>query len=236
MITAVTADTKAGGTTRTGRGHDLATAYGVWTLVVINSLVFILFAFSFTRPRTARDWRSLGGFAAFVLALFTEMYGMPLTIYLLWGWLARRAPGLDLLSHDAGHLWPALLGWHGNPHWSPIHLVGDGLIGGGFLLLAAAWGPLHSAQRAGRLATSGPYAWIRHPQYTAFLAIMLGFLLQWPTLLTLAMFPLLAWMYVRLARTEERECLRTFGEAYQRYTEATPAFIPRLRRAARRPA
>src|SRR5262245_40527770 len=106
--------------------------YGQWTLVVSNSLVFILFALSFTQPSTGRDWRALGGFAAFVVALFTEMYGAPFTIYLLWGWLAHRVPGLDPLSHETGHFWPALLGWRGNPHANPIYVLGAVLIGGGF--------------------------------------------------------------------------------------------------------
>ena len=95
------------------------------------------------------------------------------------------------------------------------------------MLLARAWRILHEAQRAHQLATSGPYAWVRHPQHVAFVLIMLGFLLQWPTLLTLVMFPLLVWMYARLARAEEREVAREFGEAYTGYAAETPRFIPR---------
>src|SRR5581483_7338159 len=194
-----------------------APAYGLWALVVINVLVFAIFAFSFTRPRAARDWRSFGAFTAFLLALFTEMYGFPLTIYLLSGWLQRRYPELDLLSHDAGHLWETLLGSGGDPHASPLHLLSNLLIAGGFILLAAAWRVLHAARQAGQLATTGPYAHLRHPQYLGFILIMLGFLLQWPTILTLGMFPVLVWMYVRLARREEREALAQFGGAYARY-------------------
>jgi protein-S-isoprenylcysteine O-methyltransferase Ste14 len=206
-------------------------AYGLWSLVVINSAVFIIFAFSFTRPRTARDWRSFGAFVAFLVALFTEMYGFPLTIYLLSGWLSSRYPGLDLFSHEAGHLWETLLGWRGDPHLNPVHLLSNVLIGGGFILLASAWRVLYEAQRTHRLATTGAYAYVRHPQYVGFILIMLGFLLQWPTVPTLVMFPILVVMYVRLARREEREALAAFGDAYARYAANTPAFFPRVGRA-----
>ncbi|HLC40510.1 MAG TPA: isoprenylcysteine carboxylmethyltransferase family protein [Methylomirabilota bacterium] len=204
-------------------------AYGLWALVLINSAVFIIFAFSFTRPRTSRDWRSFGAFAAFLVALFTEMYGFPLTIYLLSGWLARRFPELDLLSHNTGHLWETLLGWKGDPHLNPLHLLSNLLIAAGFILLAGAWDVLYKAQRTKRLATTGPYAYVRHPQYVGFILIMFGFLLQWPTVLTLVMFPILVVIYVRLARREEQEVLKEFGEEYVRYAATTPAFFPRLK-------
>ncbi len=212
------------------RGTGTASAYGLWSLVAIDSLVFILFAFSFFKPSTRRDWRTLGGFSAFVVALFAEMYGFPLTIYLLSGWLVKRAPGLDLLGHDAGHLWYTLLGFKGNPHLNPIHLLSEILIAAGFLLLAAAWPVLHRAQAAGRLATSGPYAHVRHPQYLAFLAVMVGFLLQWPTIPTLVMFPILLAVYVRLARREQREAAAQFGDAWTEYARVTPGWFPQLRR------
>ena len=207
-------------------------AYGLWLLVIVNSLIFIIFAFSFTRPRTGRDWRSFGAFSAFIVALFTEMYGFPLTIYLLSGWLGSRYPGLDLLTHDAGHLWNTLLGWKGDPHFNPLHLLSNVFIFGGFLLLYSAWKVLYEAQQSRTLATTGPYAHIRHPQYAGFMLIMLGFLFQWPTILTLMMFPVLVYMYVRLARREEREVLTEFGEAYARYAAQTPAFLPQVGRRA----
>ena len=206
-------------------------AYGLWPLVIVNSLVFIIFAFSFAQPKSARDWRSFGAFSAFIVALFAEMYGFPLTIYLLAGWLQSRYPGVDWFAHDAGHLLEMLFGWRTNPHFGPFHLLSFGFIGGGFILLARAWRVLYAAQRTHTLATTGPYARIRHPQYAAFVLIMLGFLVQWPTLLTLAMFPVLTYMYVRLARREEREVAAEFGPEYQRYAARTPAFIPRWRTA-----
>jgi len=207
-----------------------APAYGLWLLVLVNSAVFIFFAFSFTKPRTGRDWRSLGGFSAFVVALFAEMYGFPLTIYLLSGWLQKTFPQTDLLSHASGHLWHLLFGFKGDPHFDILHLLSTVLILGGFFLLAAAWRVLHAAQQQERLATTGPYAHVRHPQYDAFVLIMFGFLLQWPTLLTLLMFPVLVVMYVRLARKEEAEVRRQHGDDYARYAQRTPAFLPRLRK------
>ena len=194
--------------------------------MVINSLVFIVFAYSFYKPRTRRDWRSFGAFSGFIVALFAEMYGFALTIYLLSGWLQSRYPGVNWLSHDAGHLLEMLFGWRGNPHFGPFHLLSFIFIGGGFWLLAAAWSVLYAAQRENKLATTGPYARIRHPQYTAFILIMFGFLLQWPTLLTLLMFPVLVYMYLRLARQEEQEVRAEFGTAYEQYVAKTPAFIP----------
>lgn len=208
--------------------------YGLWSLVVINSAFFILFAASFFKPRTRQDWRSLGMFSAFVVALFTEMYGFPLTIYLLSGWLTERFPGIDWLSHDAGHLPEMLFGWQANPHFGPFHLLSTIFIIGGFWLLAKAWPVLYEAQRKGCLATSGPYARIRHPQYAAFILVMLGFLVQWPTLITLALFPVLAAVYIRLAKREEVEALAGFGNDYRAYLEQTPGWWPVLRRSTKR--
>jgi protein-S-isoprenylcysteine O-methyltransferase Ste14 len=205
--------------------HD-SSAYGLWSLAIINSAVFIIFAFSFAKPQTKRDWRSLGAFSAFVVALFTEMYGFPLTIYLFSGWLQSKFPGTDIFSHEAGHLWNTLFGWETNPHFDPLHILSNLIIVGGFFMLASAWRVLHAAQQQHDLAVDGIYARLRHPQYVAFVLIMFGFLLQWPTLLTVIMFPILVYVYVRLARREEQMALQEFGDRYREYMARTPAFIP----------
>ena len=207
---------------------DGESAYGLWSLVIVNSAVFIMFAYSFFKPRTSRDWRSFGAFSAFLVALFTEMYGFPLTIYFLSGWLQARYPGVDWFSHDAGHLLEMFFGWKTNPHFGPFHVLSYLFIFGGFILISAAWSILYDAQRYSHLATTGPYHYIRHPQYVGFVSVMFGFLLQWPTLLTLAMFPLLVFMYVRLALAEEMDARREFGEAYDRYAAVTPRWVPHL--------
>src|SRR5262249_35362747 len=217
--------------TESREGSDMTNespAYGLLSLGIINSVVFILFAFSFFKPRTPGDWRSFSAFSAFLVALFVEMYGFPLTIYFLSGWLQTRYPNVDWFSHDAGHLLEMMFGWKASPHAGPFHILSYLFIGGGFILISAGWKVLYDAQHQHELATAGVYSYVRHPQYVGFIAVMFGFLLQWPTLLTLAMFPVLVFMYVRLARIEERETRTEFGEAYDRYAAATPGWFPRL--------
>lgn len=153
--------------------------YGLWLLAIANAALFIAFAFSFARPLTRRDWRGFGAFSAFIVALFAEMYGFPLTIYLLSGWLQSRWPGVAWFSHDAGHIPEMLLGFGVNPHFGPFHVASTVLILLGFWLVSAAWPVLWRAVRAGRLATTGVYARLRHPQYVGFIIILTGFLLQW---------------------------------------------------------
>ena len=209
---------------------NMSTAYGLWSLAIVNSAVFILFAYSFFNPQTSRDWRSFGAFSAFLVALFAEMYGFPLSIYLLSGWLQSRYPDIEWFSHDAGHLLEMMFGWKANPHIGPFHIASFVFIGSGFLLISAGWTRLYRAQRLRTLATAGIYSYVRHPQYVGFILVMFGFLLQWPTLLTLAMFPVLTFMYVRLARNEEKAALAAFGDAYRSYMEKVPGFIPHLSR------
>jgi protein-S-isoprenylcysteine O-methyltransferase Ste14 len=209
---------------------DSAPAYGLWSLVIVNSAIFIFFAYTFFKPRTPRDWRSFSAFSAFLVALFAEMYGFPLTIYFLSGWLPSRFPDVDWFSHDAGNLLEMMFGWKANPHGGPFHILSFVFIGGGFIMISAAWKLLYDAQRSRSLATTGPYRYVRHPQYVGFIMVMFGFLLQWPTILTLGMFPVLTVMYVKLARTEELDARTAFGDAYARYAAEVPGFIPKFSR------
>ncbi|MGE3476061.1 MAG: isoprenylcysteine carboxylmethyltransferase family protein [Rhodospirillaceae bacterium] len=207
---------------------DAVPAYGLWGLAIINSVVFVAFAFSFFKPQTKTDWRTFSAFSAFLVALFVEMYGFPLSIYLLSGWLSTKYPGVNFFTHDSGHLIHTLLRMEGNPHFDPFHILSNVFIFGGFLMLSYSWHTLWKAQRAHRLAKTGLYARMRHPQYSAFILIMFGFLLQWPTLVTLAMFPVLVIMYVRLALREEKDAQREFGQEYERWAAVTPRFFPKL--------
>lgn len=203
-----------------------APAYGLWPLVIINSLLFIMFAFSFSKPQSKRDWRSFGAFSAFIIALFTEMYGFPLTIYFLAPWLQSRFPGMNLYTHDMGHIWYSVLGWKGDPHWNPIHIASQVFILGGFWIVSSAWSILLRAQKNRTLAVDGPYRIIRHPQYAGFILVMFGFLLQWPTIITLVMFPILVVMYTRLALHEEADVRAEMPTEYEVYAKRVPRFFP----------
>jgi len=202
--------------------------YGLWNLVFLNSAIFIFFAFSFAKPQTNTDWRTLGAFSAFIVALFTEMYGFPLTIYFLSGWLTENYPGVDFFAHENGHLLHTFFGFEGNAHFDPLHIASTAVIIFGFFILSSAWNVLHKAQKTRTLAISGWYARCRHPQYVAFILIMFGFLLQWPTILTLVMFPILVVVYIQLANKEEQMVISEFGDEYLSYMSITPAWIPKF--------
>lgn len=202
-------------------------AYGNWFLVITLSGFFLWFAYSSFKPKTSVDWRSFGAFSAFIIALFTEMYGFPLTIYLLTSWFGNKFPQINF-SHNSGHLWEDLLGNTGDPHFSILHILSYVLIIGGLILISVSWKTVYQATKQHATAKSGPYKFVRHPQYLGFIIIIFGFLMQWPTLPTLIMAPILTVMYIRLARKEEREILRKHPQ-YKDYLKNTPSFLPSIK-------
>jgi YHS domain-containing protein len=69
---------------------------------------------------------------------------------------------------------------------------------------------------------------VRHPQYIGlFIALFGEGVVHWPTVFSIALFPVIVIAYVFLARSEERKMLRQFGEVYRTYQQRVPAFIPR---------
>ena len=194
--------------------------YGNWFLVIVSVVLFLFFLKSVFRPRTKTDWRTYQSFSAFIVALFAEMYGFPLTIYLLTSWFGNKFFNIDF-SHDSGHILNKILNLGGDPHFNWLHLVSNGLIIGGFIFISSAWKILYKAQKKGVLATTGVYKYIRHPQYIGFILIIIGFLLQWPTLITLIMAPILIIRYFILAKQEEKEVEKKFGNIYLNYKKIT---------------
>lgn len=198
-------------------------AYGLWGAVLINILIFSIFTYSAFRPATKRDWRTLGAFTAFMVALFSEMFGFPLTIYFLTSILGNKYPVLDPFTHLNGHLWVALAG--GSPVlYSILHPLSNILIISGLFVISIGWKGIHSGN--GELVTHGIYRYVRHPQYSGFILMIIGFLIQWPTIITLITAPILLIMYIKLAKKEERKMIELFGEKYAEYSKEVPAFIP----------
>jgi len=165
----------------------------------------------------------MGVVIAFLVALFSEMYGFPLTIYLLTGWLGDAYPVLQPFNHKLGHLWVVVFGGS-TLAWAAVMGLSLVLMITGYLLLSKGWTQIHAAR--GGLVTDGIYAYVRHPQYTGLFFVIIGFLVQWPTLLTVLMAPVMLYAYVHLARVEERRAEAEFGEEYKEYVRNTPAFFP----------
>ena len=207
-------------------GNDLSYAYGLWFLAAVNVLLFAFFVLSFLTPAKKREWRNMGVTLAFFVALFTEMYGFPLTVYILTAVLGTRYPALNPFSHTSGHLWVTFLGG-GQAMIAGIHVVSNGLVIAGFILMWKSWKLIHGAK--GDFVKDGPYAYIRHPQYLGLYLIIIGMLIQWPTAVTALMFPVLVFIYYRLAKTEEREMEREFKDAYREYKKRVPMFFPHFK-------
>jgi protein-S-isoprenylcysteine O-methyltransferase Ste14 len=199
--------------------------YGDWREVLVVTAIFLAFLLGFARPRRVTEWRSAGLYAAFLISLFTEMFGVPLTIYLL-------APALGLPATAFGmnesHLWAFALDRFGvlPLRWGvfAVMAISTVLIAAGLGLLAVGWAAVYRGRNG--LVTGGVYGWLRHPQYLGLILIVIAFNLMWPTLPTLLMAPVLIVMYVRLARREDRELAQRFGWAFAAYAAHTPAFVP----------
>lgn len=198
-------------------------AYGMWVIVAFNVGLFLFFILSFIKPKQIKEWRSMGLVAAFLVALFTEMYGFPLTIYLLTGWLGEAYPVLQPFSHKYGHLWVVVFGGS-TLAWLIVMGLSLLFMIAGYTLMSKGWQQIHAAHD--NLVTDGLYAYVRHPQYTGLFLLIIGFLIQWPTFLTAIMAPVLIFAYTHLSHSEEAVVKQNFNQPYLQYAARTPMFFP----------
>jgi protein-S-isoprenylcysteine O-methyltransferase Ste14 len=201
---------------------DPATSTGFWELTIIMVVIASWLLYRYVAPKGWREWSRAGLVQAFIIALYAEMYGFPLTIYVLSGFL-----GFDIAwGHESGHLWAALFGW-GDLGAMVEMLVGYALVFFGISVLIEGWREVYHANREGCLANDRLYGMVRHPQYTGIFLAVFGQLIHWPTIPTLVLFPVIIWAYYRLANREETQMIEQFGEEYLAYRRRVPMFFPR---------
>lgn len=203
---------------------------GTWGLAIIVIAVVSWLLYRYLAPADWKEWTRAGVLQAFIIAFYAEMYGFPLTIYLL-----ARFLGLDVAWTEGGNLWVQLFG-------TPVAhvmamILGYALVFAGATLVAEGWRTVYRARRENRLATGSVYAKVRHPQYTGLFMIVFGEgIVHWPTVISVAAFPIIVGVYTLLARKEERQMLEKFGSDYRAYQRRVPMFIPPLGSGARQEA
>lgn len=210
------------------RSEVFRIGYFNWWLVCGYIVLLSIFLFGVLRPRRHTEWRSAGAAQAWVVALYAEMYGTPLTAYFVMGWLGRSREDAEL--HFNGHLWPIVFGMNESSVVMAQFIctvIGQGLILIGAILAIAGWRQLHDAAKRGAIANTGLYRYVRHPQYTGFFLFLLGSVINWPTLITILTLPILWAVYLRLARLEEQDAIDQFGDEYLDLMTQTGRFIPR---------
>lgn len=195
---------------------------GAWGFALVFIVVVSWLLYRYLAPQSWKEWSRAGVVQAFIIAFYAEMYGFPLTIYFL-----ARFFGLDLEWGRGGNLWAQLTG-NEAAHVIAM-MIGYTIVFSGAGMVAEGWRRIHHARNEGKLMTDGIYSRIRHPQYTGLFLIVFGEgIVHWPTIFSVAAFPIIIFAYTILARKEEQKMLKQFGDEYREYRDRVPMFIPRF--------
>jgi protein-S-isoprenylcysteine O-methyltransferase Ste14 len=194
---------------------------GAWFLAAIMIVIASWIFYRYFAPKSWREWASAGLVQAFIIALYAEMYGFPLTIYFLVRFFGIDSPNLN------ANLWSSLLGI-GELGMMISMILGYTLLFVGIGLFIQGWRELFRARQQNRLVTDGLYRFVRHPQYTGlFLGLFGEGVVHWPTIFSVVIFPVIVCAYYLLARSEEKKVIAQFGEEYLAYKARVPMFIPK---------
>jgi len=184
-----------------------------FAVIYLVMLMFIPFYKKMNRkPATA--------YAAFVLAFAIEMHGIPMSMYLISMVLGKNLPDGILWGHTLN----SYIGYTGM--YVNIILSTTAL----FLIINGWYNIYHKYWKRdtgkGVVVKTGVYKYIRHPQYTGFILITIGMMCEWATLFMLIMWPFIIFIYYRLAKREEKDMVKEFGEEYVSYRKKTKMFVP----------
>jgi protein-S-isoprenylcysteine O-methyltransferase Ste14 len=174
-------------------------SFGRWDYFVFMTLLTLAFITAGFLPFQKVEIGEYGLATAFVVSFFYEMFGFPLTLMVIDILLEKQFPLSGFAGLKAAHLWVTL----GLMDYSSAHLFSGIAIVAGAVLVIVGHLTLHAGK--GQIVTSGIYRYLKHPQYIGIIVITGGMLIEYPTLLGLAMWAVLISVYVRRAKQESRE-------------------------------
>lgn len=189
--------------------------FGVIFFIILYSSIIIFIPFY-----KKMGYKPKGTYIAFVLAFAIEMHGIPFSMYIISWLVGKNLPEGILWGHTLFNQ-IGYIGMYINIFLAIIAVIL--IMNGWWNIYKKYWS---KETGTGTLVKTGIYKYIRHPQYTGLLLLSLGMLIEWATITMLLLYPIMIFMYVRLAKKEEEDMINEFGDEYREYIKVTKRFIP----------